>query len=193
MLCLLFPCVNCFDCYFLLDCVIVSCCVWVCLRLLAAAVSAAYRSRYTGSGHLCSSLTSCTRFVVLAALLLVACLVHWLLGWSVCLAAQPFPISWLAGSGSLSSRHQDPAGESISWVALSCLVCCVLCCSICSLVSGCIACCIVVLPCCSCCLRVFCGFLLLLVQRLIVQVTLAPSTCAPASHLVPVTKTPQVS
>ena len=95
-------------------------------------------------------LTSCTRFVVLAALLLVACLVRRLLGWSVCLVAQPFPVSRLAGSGSLSSCHRDPAGESISRVALSCLVCCVICCIICFLVSGCIVCCIVVLS--SCCL-----------------------------------------
>ena len=101
-------------------------------------------------------LTSCTRFVVLAALLLVACLVRWLLGWSVCLAAKPFPVSRLAGSGSLSSRHRDPAGESISRVALSCLVCCVICCIICFLVSGCIVCCIVVL---SCCCLLCAGFL----------------------------------
>ena len=161
--------------------------------MLAAAVSAASRSRYTGSGHLCSGLTSRAHFVGLAVLQLVACLVCCLLGWSVCLAVQPFQVGRLDGSVSLSGRNQDPAGESIYRVALSCLGCPALCCSICYLVSGCIACCIVVLPCCSCCVLVFCGFLLLLLQRLIVQVTPAPSTCAPASHLVPVTKTPQVS
>ena len=161
--------------------------------MLAAAVSAASRSRYTGSGHLCSGLSSRAHFVGLAVLQLVACLVCCLLALSACLAVQPFQVGRLDGSVSLSGRNQDPAGESIYRVALSCLVCCVLCCSICSLVSGCIACCIVVLPCCSCCVRVFCGFLLLLVQRLIVQVTPAPSTCDPASHLLPITKTPQVS
>ena len=155
--------------------------------MLAAAVSAASRSRYTGSGHLCSGLTSRAHFVGLAALQLVACLVCCLLGWSVCLAVQPFQVGRLDGSVSLSGCNQDPAGESIYRVALSRLVCPALCCSICYLVSGCIACCIVVLPCCSCCVRVFCGFLSLGLPWGIAPGSMAPGTCtaAPPQNLYP--------
>ena len=59
------------------------CCFLLCsgfFGFLVAAVSAAYRSRFNGSGQLCCVLGSHNHFVGWAVLLLLACLVCWLIG-----------------------------------------------------------------------------------------------------------------
>ena len=74
------PGVHSVYCSFLLYCIVVSCCVQVFLRFPVAAVSAAYCSRFNGSGQLRCGLTSHTHFVGWAVLRLVDCLVCVLIG-----------------------------------------------------------------------------------------------------------------